>query len=264
MELTDEVKKLAFEMNADLVGVCSAEKMTEGRGRLFEIMPDAKALVVIALEHLEPVLDSGNLQIIQYHVHQLYHEIDRILYGLSRFLTKKGLKAVPIPAYLPVEMSRETLGLRGEVSLKHAAQCAGLGEIGLNRLLITPEYGPRVRLGALITNAELTPDEPFTEKLCQREKCAACVKACPAGAISMRGEVDVFKCAPTILKYFIPGIVGAVNRLAGKNVGWNEIQESVRNPESWKIFQVLTTGMIYNCFNCITSCPIGKRPNNPQ
>jgi epoxyqueuosine reductase QueG len=173
-------------------------------------------------------------------------------------LTKKGFKAVSVPAFLPVEMSKETSGLKGEVSLRHAAQCAGLGEIGLNRLLITPEYGPRVRLGALITNADLTPDKPLKEKLCKREKCAACIKACPVGAISTQGEVNVFKCAPNNLKYFIPGAGAAVKKLAEKNAGWKEIYEFARSPEAWKILQVLTTGMIYNCFNCMTSCPIGK------
>ncbi|WXG41766.1 MAG: hypothetical protein WED07_13550 [Candidatus Freyarchaeum deiterrae] len=259
MALTDEVKNFALETGADLVGICSADRMVEGRGNLFEIMPDAKALVVIALEHFGPVLDSENLQIMQYNVNQLYHEIDRILYGLAKLLTRKGLKAVSIPAFLPVEMSRETSGLKGEVSLRHAAQCAGLGEIGLNRLVITPEYGPRVRLGALITNADLTPDDPFKEKMCKREKCAACVKACPVGAISTQGEVNVFKCAPNILKYFIPGFVAAVNELAKRNAGWKEIQEFARSPEAWKILQVLTTGMIYNCFDCMTSCPISKK-----
>lgn len=227
MSLTDEVKNLAIELRADLVGVCSAENLVEGRGNLFEIMPDAKALVIIALEHFEPVLDSENLQMIQYNVHQLYHEIDRILYGLSKFLTRKGFKAVPIPAYLPVDMDKGS-GLIGEVSLRHAAQCAGLGEIGLNRLVITPEYGPRVRLGGLITNAALDPDEPFKGKLCNREDCAICVKSCPAGAISMQGEVNVFKCAPNILKYFIPGIVSAIEGLVERNAGGKEIQEFAR------------------------------------
>lgn len=258
MSLTGEVKKFALEMNADLVGVCASDSLVEGRGNLFEIMPDVKALVVIALEHFEPVLNSGNLQIIQYGVHQLYHEIDRILYALSRFLSKKGFKAVSLPAYLPIDMDKGS-GLIGEVSLRHAAQCAGLGEIGLNRLLITPQYGPRVRLGAVITSADLAPDEPFKGELCKREKCAACVRACPVGAISTKGEVNVFKCAPNILKYFIPGIISTVNSLAEGEAGWKEIQDQARNPETWKILQVLTTGMIYNCFKCVTSCPIGKK-----
>ncbi|MEM2144709.1 MAG: hypothetical protein QW279_05075 [Candidatus Jordarchaeaceae archaeon] len=258
MSLTEEVKRLAIKMNADMVGICSAEKMVEGRGNLFEIMPDAKSLVVIALEQFEPVLDSKNLQIIQYNVHQIYHEIDHIIYTLSKFLAKKGFKAFPIPAYLPVEMSKETAGLKGEVSLRHVAQCAGLGEIGLNRLLITPQYGPRVRLGALITNAGLTPDEPFEEKLCKKEECAICVKACPVGAISIKGEVNVFKCAPNNLKYFIPGFIASIDDLSKRKVNWSELQEFARNPEVWKILQVLATGMIYNCFNCVNSCPIGK------
>ncbi|MEM3526697.1 MAG: hypothetical protein QXV37_04710, partial [Candidatus Jordarchaeaceae archaeon] len=140
-----------------------------------------------------------------------------------------------------------------------AAHYAGLGEIGLNGLLITPQYGPRVRLGALITNADLTPDDPFEEKLCKGEECAICVKACPVGAISTKGEVNVFKCAPNNLKYFIAGFVSAVDDLSKGKVSGEELRELARRPEVWKILQVLATGMIYNCFNCVSSCPIGKK-----
>ena len=46
---------------------------------------------------------------------------------------------------------------KGGIFLKDAAVLAGLGTIGMNNLLITPEFGPRVRLRALLLDAELAP-----------------------------------------------------------------------------------------------------------
>ena len=40
-------------------------------------------------------------------------------------------------------------------SHRHAAFLAGLGNFGVNNMLLTPEYGPRVRFGSVFTSAEL-------------------------------------------------------------------------------------------------------------
>jgi len=64
------------------------------------------------------------------------------------------------------------------------AVLAGLGEVGLNRLLITPELGPCVRLRKVFTDMPLEVDEPLTfgvKEFCQG--CRRCLSACPAGAI---------------------------------------------------------------------------------
>jgi epoxyqueuosine reductase len=67
-----------------------------------------------------------------------------------------------------------------------AAARAGLGVLGMNGLLLTPEYGSFVFIGELITDAdytlvtgEPTPDFPADPPRC--EGCGLCVKACPAG-----------------------------------------------------------------------------------
>jgi len=66
---------------------------------------------------------------------------------------------------------------------------AGLGELGRNGLLITPQYGPRVRLCKIFTDLPLAPDKPITfgvKEFCK--KCKACAKNCETGAISSDNE----------------------------------------------------------------------------
>lgn len=73
----------------------------------------------------------------------------------------------------------------GLFSLRHAAVRAGLGEFGLNNLVINPKYGPRVRYAAIITEADL-PASPITkEKVCLGFDCAVCIEECGAYAISL-------------------------------------------------------------------------------
>lgn len=68
--------------------------------------------------------------------------------------------------------------------LKDAAVLAGMGVIGKNNLLITPEYGPRVRLRALALEIELPP----TERRADFDPCSSCAmpcrKICPQAAFA--------------------------------------------------------------------------------
>jgi epoxyqueuosine reductase len=55
----------------------------------------------------------------------------------------------------------------GIFSMRHAAVRAGLGEFGLNNVVVTPRYGPRVRFNALVTEAELEPTPLPAEQICR-------------------------------------------------------------------------------------------------
>ncbi len=72
---------------------------------------------------------------------------------------------------------------KGGIFLKDAAVLAGLGAVGANNLLVTREYGPRVRLRALCLDAKLEPTGPIDFSPCN--SCdMACKEACPQRAFT--------------------------------------------------------------------------------
>ena len=80
----------------------------------------------------------------------------------------------------------------GPFSHRHAATRAGLGEFGYNNIVLTPEFGDRVRFNSVVTNAELDPDPLITEPICLREKCGyLCIKACFMDAITLRDDPEI-------------------------------------------------------------------------
>ena len=55
------------------------------------------------------------------------------------------------------------------------------GEYGRNGLLITPEFGPRLRIGKIFTNLPMVHDRPVrfgVKEFC--DICRLCAKNCPA------------------------------------------------------------------------------------
>ncbi|MDP2662841.1 MAG: hypothetical protein Q8R28_19165 [Dehalococcoidia bacterium] len=75
-------------------------------------------------------------------------------------------------------------------SHRHAAVRAGLGEFGLNNLVVTPQFGPRCRFISVITEAELPPTPLLRQKVCLGESCSLCLQACPSGALQKLPDME--------------------------------------------------------------------------
>jgi epoxyqueuosine reductase len=79
----------------------------------------------------------------------------------------------------------------GPVMEKAWAARAGIGWVGKNGCLITPAWGSWVLLAVVLLDRELDPDAPHPERC---GDCAACLPACPTGAIPEPGLVDARRC----------------------------------------------------------------------
>jgi len=201
--LTQELKKVAFRNHANLIGISDPKIFDDVpiKDRPMDILSDAKAVVVYAIKFNET---SDLFKESWYR--QMDKLIGRIDKKLREFLTEKGYKAHSLSSEFDVadEIQRRPFGeltlarqrrWRGAYhKLQYAAVSAGLGWVGKNRILITPQYGAYVLLSMIVTDAPLVPDDPFDEDLCAN--CDLCLKACPTGAIFGKGHPDESKCKP--------------------------------------------------------------------
>jgi epoxyqueuosine reductase QueG len=124
------------------------------------------------------------------------------------------------------------------IPLKTAAVKCGLGCQGKNTLLLTPAWGPRVRLISVLTSADLDVDEPYTKDLCR--ECEKCIAACPTQALEPY-EIKINRC----LTY------------AAEKQDATDVPQDVRELEG-KLIHKPTTNSYIECSTCIEACPIGR------
>jgi len=99
-----------------------------------------------------------------------------------RFLKARGHRTLAIPPDSDRKKGTFISKLYALFNHKMAATSAGLGWIGKNGLLISPEHGPRLSLATVLTDAPLRPDVPIEQ--CRCEACMLCIDHCPSQAIT--------------------------------------------------------------------------------
>ncbi len=102
-----------------------------------------------------------------------------------RFLKARGHRTLAIPPDSDRKKGTFISKLYSLFNHKMAATSAGLGWIGKNGLLISPDYGPRLSLATVLTDARLAPDVPMEYSLCG--SCTLCKTYCPSQAITGAG-----------------------------------------------------------------------------
>lgn len=212
IELTWNVENKAKEAGADLVGFADPAHyehypMWQQPDHFLE---NVQTVIVIGIHLFDIILDAWSKDQTQRQSYQFADEILKsICHQVKTFLVENGYSAEVVPY--------------GGLLLKDSAALAGIGPIGKNNLLITPEFGPQVRLRAIVTDAVLAHGTPIrTSSYCQ--DCHSCIDACPAGALA-EGQYDVNACKPYQLDH---------------------LRELSSQTKIW-------------CNVCIEACPVGKR-----
>lgn len=120
--------------------------------------------------------------------------LDTLALRLANRLQSNGFRSMFFPATYgrgpEWEYVKERIPSKfGLFSQRHAAVRAGLGEFGLNNVVVTPGYGPRIRFNSVITEVQLRPTPLLERKICLGESCSICLQNCP-GALSLQPEFD--------------------------------------------------------------------------
>ena len=179
------IKELAYQFGADVCGIGSIDRFENAPTGFspLDLFDKCKSVIALgialpkALYEVSPRLLYGHFN------SKICSILDDIEVKLAKELEEQyNCFAVPVPCDMPNEYwDAENMTAKGLISMRHTAVLCGLGSIGKNSLLINPEYGNRLVIGAILTNLELESDD-LQMDLCIAG-CSKCADSCPVQAI---------------------------------------------------------------------------------
>lgn len=192
MALKRDLFREARRLGATVMGVAPVERWeTTGIDPAYRptaVWSPTRSVVVLGLPMLLPIIESTPSINYQEMYTQTNNLLDQMGYLLSVWLNERGFASVWMPR--DGYGSLESLLGHHAACFSHvvAAELAGLGTVGLSHMLLTPQYGPRVRVVSVLTTAVLSADPPIAANLCSG--CGLCVRLCPSKALAkVKGQI---------------------------------------------------------------------------
>lgn len=237
-ELTKRITRAALDAGASLVGVADL-KQVEGLPSCDGLRLDAfRSAISYAVplpgRAFEMITESDPGRFYAWAYKTANQLLDIIGMRVASTVSCLGGESLAVPSSMIVDPVNEM----GHVSHKAFALAAGLGWIGRNNLLVTPDFGPRVRFGTVLTDLELEAGSPMDNRC---GDCRLCILSCPSKALSYRE----FKTRPAAREeIFDPKKCSA--RL-------KTMKELLSSKPGIGDFAVTVCGI------CIKVCPYGKK-----
>ena len=252
----EEIREYGYRIGVDVMGFASLEDYKSERSPdPRSILPHAKSIVVLGHQMIHGALDSKNPRINMAGRMAVMDTSKSHLYLMAKYVeTKFKVRASPVLSSYPLDMEAPALGLRGDLSLRHAAVAAGLGSFGRHNLVIHPRFGSRLSFTGLLTELPLSSDPSMKEELCNN--CGLCVEACPGKALDTEGKTEELKCLRASQPHGIGSAIGYIRKFFGKSP--DEQKTLLKDPIFMSLYQASFIGFQYSCFNCIAVCPIGE------
>jgi epoxyqueuosine reductase len=265
----EAIKAKAKALGADLVGIADSEVMNafppdpRFPKRPMDITDHDGARVIVLAKHY----GLGTTRIARWDERHKYYNDELVLTSLENaslelvlWLEDQGYPGLIIPpTHVDPWMYRGEPDQHMEtiLSLTHAAVEAGLGTLGLAQQLLTPEYGPRVILTAVLTSAPVTPDSRITETLCIGPSCGRCVQTCPVDAVK-HWDRDWKSCDT----HRSPHGFGALADHLGRIIDEPDVERKkamLRSKDHFYVWQSMLrgSGVVTGCRRCQDVCPVG-------
>ena len=253
-----DIKTKALELGADLVGTADGAKLDTSR--ITE--HDGGRAIVLATR-----VQAGSSRILAWNDRNKYYNdelsltfLEEVSLELVYWLEDAGYPAIIVPPTHvdPWRYEGDPNKHQGTlISLPHAAVEAGLGTLGLNQQLLTPQFGPRVLLTAVLCSVDVECDQPMTEALCLGPECGRCLKACP-GDVIKHWDRDWEACD----RYRSPHGFAQLSEYLGRVIDEPDAKQKkmlLRSEDSFNLWQSILrgAGVITGCRRCADVCPVG-------
>ena len=219
------IKQRGLALGADAVGIGNIERWKGAPLQMDpkQIMPECKSIIGFvfrvmrgSLRGVEEGTFFSNYSSMGYGG-ITYLFMPMVVMNLCRMIEDTGFEAIPmghqsdwrgidnegearVGYSVPVAPGRAAPDVM--LHLRIGAYLCGLGEIGFSKMFLSPQFGPRCRVGLVLTDLELEPDPIYSgPELCNG--CMACTVNCPGQAIPRDKTVEV--------------------ELEGKKIKWSDI-----------------------------------------
>jgi epoxyqueuosine reductase QueG len=253
-----EVKNKAIELGADLVGIADGKNLNTKA--ITEHDGDRAIVLAVRLQAGTSRIRAWNDRNKFYNDELSLTFLEEVSLELVYWLEDAGYPAIIVP---PTHVDPWRYDgdpkkhLDTLISMPHAAVQAGLGTLGLNLQLLTPQFGPRVLLTAVLCSVDVECDRPMTEALCLGPECGRCLKTCPADAVLEWGR-DWQACD----RYRSPHGFAQLSEYLGRVIDEPDAAKKkamLRSEDSFNLWQSILrgAGVITGCRRCADVCPVG-------
>jgi epoxyqueuosine reductase len=254
-----QIKDKARELGADLVGIAEGSRIDTSH--ITEL--DGSRVIVLAKR-----LNDGVARIRRWDDRHKYYNDELTLTHLEEtslelvyWLEDAGYPAIIVP---PTHVdpsqyqNKPDEHLSTMLSLPHAAVEAGLGTLGLNLQILTPEFGPRVLLTAVLCSADVECDQPMTQALCLGPTCGRCLKTCPPDAVR-EWDRDWKACDTHRSPHGFAQLSDHLDKIIETPDAATR-KQLLRSETSFNLWQSILrgSGVITGCRRCADVCPVGK------
>lgn len=259
------VKARARELGTDLVGIASAQTLNafppdpRWPQTPERISPYVKSVITIVQHIPVGAFRCRTNTPVQYMDMLVLRKMDKVAYRLAEELERAGHPSFVVPAQ-ETEWALKRASY-GRLSTRHLGVESGLGTLGLEVNILTPEYGPRVYLTGILTELELAADAPMTEQVCIGECCSRCLHSCPGDAVLHFG-IDKRACAEHAQEFGFSTILKFLDQVVDADAQGASIERQVammRSRDHFGFWQGLlrVVGSFGDCPRCLAVCPVG-------
>jgi epoxyqueuosine reductase QueG len=255
------VKRRALELGADLAGIASAATLNAfPPDPRWPQTPDRISRYVKSAIVLVQRIPAGAFRAktnvpVQYMDMLVLRKMDKIAYRLADELEKLGYPSF-VTAAQETDWSLKRASY-GRLSTRHLGVEAGLGTLGLEVNILTPEFGPRVYLTGVLTELELEPNERITEQVCIGESCSRCLHSCPPNAVLHFG-IDKRACATEAQEFGFMTMLQFMERVI--DAPSSQKSQLLKTRDLFGFWQGLlrVVGSFGDCPRCLAVCPVGN------
>jgi len=253
----EEIKKVCLEAGADDVGLVDVdrESLKKEREGILYVYPLTRSIISVIVVNNRENIQSPARYVANEEFHHTGDRISSVAREILRRLNQLGIRGVVVNKGWPMALDRYP-GKIWDVSHKIMAVEAGLGHMGMNRLVLHPKYGSCIQLESILINGVLSEyDRPLEENPCI--DCNLCAAVCPTGAITKGQPFDFMACSTHTYRDNMVGFLNwAESMVTSQNM--EEYRSHFDDRETALMWQSLMIRIGYRCSYCMAVCPAGE------